>query len=260
MAQNIVSFIQSKDALHKHYERLADFENDFRNANLVELVASSLHGKRVLDLGCGSGYLLQKLAERGIEAAGIEPNQETIALAKERNPMLTIHQGFAEDAGAFVKERVDAIVMMDVLEHVEDDRQLLENLRPLLRSGGELLIVVPAYAWLYGKRDRKYGHHRRYSKKMLSELFEETGFRSISFRYWNAIGFLPYIIYEKIFHKEFETSLRHERANIFRRLAGTFLWSWMRFMENHFNFGFGLSIISVAKKMGDEHSAEIRSA
>jgi SAM-dependent methyltransferase len=89
------------------------------------------------------------------------------------------------DPGA---ERFDSIVMVNVLEHIEDDGAALRKLREALRPGGRIILYVPAFMLLYSKFDREIGHYRRYKKAGLVELLRASGLRPIDARYVNSIG------------------------------------------------------------------------
>ena len=235
--------------LLEHYEGIYEVPYDFRNENLTRLVASHVvKSGTALDIGCGSGFLLDELSRRGVNAIGIEPNRDLIRLSKKRNAALAIFEGRAEDIGSILKEKVRTAILIDVLEHIEDDEGFLKTLAPHIESGGEVVIVVPAYSFLYGIRDRKYGHYRRYSKQMLRQRLQESGFSIAFIRNWNMLGVLPYIISEKILRKELETSLRKKTNSALGGIVQRILRAWFRWVENPINFGFGLSIVCVAKK------------
>lgn len=234
--------------LTRHYERIYNVEDDFRNYNLSILVSSLAHGRRVLDLGCGSGFLLDLLLKKGYKTIGIEPNEELIRLAKQRNPGLDIRKGDAEDIDSLVLDQVDTVLAVDVVEHISNDVSILKKILRHISPGGRFIVVVPAYPWLYGRRDKKYGHFKRYSKNKLENMLVNEGFRIKRGRYWNMLGVLPYIFYEKILEKELETKFREKRSGAANYLFKKVLQLWFRFIENKINLGFGLSIIIVAEK------------
>lgn len=239
----------SRHTLSAHYADLGDLRRDFRNYNLAGFIASKVKGTTVLDIGCGSGFLLDMLKAQGKIVWGIEPLPEMIALANKHFPGLTIYQGFAEDLEKLAPFKVDTVIMTDVLEHIEDDEVQLRKIHDALNEDGKLVLVVPAYPFLYGKRDKNMGHFRRYSCRHLRRLFAETGFAAEELRYWNMLGFIPYFIYEKIFGKELRTNLRTPKT---KGLLGSSLnWllhRWFQLIENNFNLGFGLSLVCVANK------------
>jgi len=242
-------FVGSAHALAEHYAALGNIASDFRNHSLNRLLLRTVLGNRVLDIGCGTGYLLGLLKKEGKTVVGIEPNKRERMLAEKYNPGIRIFSGFAEDTETLIDFAVDSIVMADVLEHIEDDRTQLQQLYGFLHSGGRLILVVPAYAFLYGNRDKRMGHYRRYSKSHLVSLLTEAGFRIVSIRYWNMLGFFPYLYIEKVLNKELGTQLRTPgRTSFPKRILRRFLHVWFAVIENRFDFGFGLSLICVAEK------------
>ena len=82
----------------------------------------------------------------------------------------------------------DAIVLVNVLEHMEYDEIFLEKAYNLLLPGGALLLLVPALPWLHGTLDNAFRHYRRYTKRSLNLKLERQGFRKVCTRYLNLPG------------------------------------------------------------------------
>tara|TARA_Y100000310_G_C20703195_1_gene832028 strand:+ start:2948 stop:3715 length:768 start_codon:yes stop_codon:yes gene_type:complete len=245
---NSNKYLESKKYMIDHFKELGSLKNDFRIYNLTTLIASKVKGDKVLDIGCGNGFLLGILSKKGIETFGIEPNKDLIKLAKNTNPRLKIFEGYAHDIDK-IKHKVDTITIIDVLEHIEDDKLQIKRMHNHLNESGRLIIVVPAFQLLYGKRDENLGHYRRYSKKEIIQKLSKIGFKIHHIRYWNMLGFFPYLFYEKILKKELNTELRTEKKKgIFKKLLSNLLFFWFKYIENNFSLGFGLSLVCVAEK------------
>lgn len=241
---------KSATTLAQHYTVLGNTQRDFRNANLYALVASYVSGKTVVDVGSGSGIFSGLLSQQGKEVIGIEPNGELRKLAHALNPETKVLSGVAEDITTLITAPVDTVVMIDVLEHVADDVEQVKKINAVLAREGTVVLVVPAHPFLYGKRDEGMGHYRRYSKKMLVTLLKENGFSMQSVRHWNALGVLPYFISEKLLSKPLEVKARAGgRVSLVNRVLRWCLYQWFKYIENTFDFGFGLSIIVVARKI-----------
>ena len=85
--------------------------------------------------------------------------------------------------------RFDAILYIDVLEHIEDDREELRQAAAHLASGGSLIVLAPAHDWLYTEFDRAIGHCRRYSKRSLARI-SPPGLTLRSLFYLDSVGLL----------------------------------------------------------------------
>ena len=97
-------------------------------------------------------------------------------------------------AARFTAGSFDAIVLINVLEHIDDDAAMLAHLHALLAPGGALLLFVPALQWLFGSLDTLVGHRRRYVKPKLRALIEAAGFDVRDLRYFDALGVLPWYV------------------------------------------------------------------
>lgn len=94
--------------------------------------------------------------------------------------------------------RFDCLICLNVLEHIEDDRQALVRMYDMLKPGGRLLLLVPALPLLYGSIDKAAGHFRRYSKKGLLALTSAFGFETINSYYVNFFGILTWFLSSRI--------------------------------------------------------------
>lgn len=138
-------------------------------------------GARIVDVGCGTGANLASLAD-GYRCLGIDTSAEAIGFARQRFPEVEFRCGFApEDLGEAAAE-AELFLLLDVLEHVADDRQLLTRLITAARPGAKFLITVPADPALWSRHDESFGHYRRYDRQtfatLLSDLPAEVELRS----------------------------------------------------------------------------------
>ena len=160
------------------------------------LVTTALAGTgargRVLDLGCGTGGVLAHLGEFG-DALGLDPAPEAARYCKRRGVPMVVGSGMELP---FADGSFDAVLALDVIEHVPDDVALLREARRVLRPGGVLLVTVPALPWLWSSHDDVNRHFRRYTLDTLTEALREGGFRPGKASYYNAI-LLPLAIARK---------------------------------------------------------------
>lgn len=82
----------------------------------------------------------------------------------------------------------DTIIASNVVEHIEDDHLAIRNCKSMLHKGGRLVVLVPAYPWLYNSFDKELGHFCRYNKKTLTKLFTDEGFTITHSQYFNFAG------------------------------------------------------------------------
>lgn len=141
-------------------------------------------GAQILDAGCGSGRNMLELAHYGT-VNGVELSPTSVAAAKARHTG-EVTQG-SIDALPFEDDSFDLITSLDVLEHIEDDRAALRELRRVARPGGLLLLTVPAYPWLWSSHDEINHHCRRYTRATLLAAAAEAGWRPRLTTHFNAL-------------------------------------------------------------------------
>lgn len=140
---------------------------------LERQLPSSARAVRVLDLGCGSGRVLARLEAAGFEAAGVDGHPEPLSIAARRAPRATIVHADVRDL-PFAAHQFDAVLLLDVLEHVEPG-PLLREIARVVRPGGGLLVTVPARPGLWSRMDEQAGHRCRYTIGQLTEELDATG-------------------------------------------------------------------------------------
>ena len=133
---------------------------------LVERLCPPGAGHSVLDIGCGTGANLAALAD-GWRCRGIDASEQAVGLARQRFPALEFACEVDPLARADWIGAADVVLLMDVLEHVEDDFLLLSRVLSALRADAQVLITVPADPRLWSRHDESFGHFRRYETERL---------------------------------------------------------------------------------------------
>jgi protein-L-isoaspartate O-methyltransferase len=155
-------------------------------------------GQRVLEVGAGIGSITERFAG-GREVLAIERSEWCIKELERRfaaTPNVTVRH--ADLVELFNEEqRFDSIVMINVLEHVEDDVAALASLRQLLVPGGRVVLYIPALNGLYGPWDRKVGHYRRYAKWRMRKVLAAAGLVEVDMRYMNALSIPAWWIFSQ---------------------------------------------------------------
>jgi SAM-dependent methyltransferase len=138
-------------------------------------------GKSVLEIGSGMGNLTRYLVSERREYVATDIDREhldrlRIRLSGQPNLKVAVADASrAEDFHPFHR-KMDAVLCLNVLEHIEDDAAALRNIRSALRDGGRAIVLVPAGPGIWGAIDQALGHWRRYSEEELRHRMSEAGF------------------------------------------------------------------------------------
>jgi SAM-dependent methyltransferase len=197
-------------------------------------------GEDILEVGAGIGIFTKLLSQEG-KVTAIDINRKYISSLKENYKNVDVGFGNIESGEYFFKNRnFTSIICFNVLEHIKNEKKALANMFELLRTGGRLILLVPAHKILFSKFDEKLGHYRRYSKKEVKVKLKNSGFGEIKtfyFNWWAAIG---WFIFLKLAKKQ---SLPSDKISVFDKLGKVFLWP-----EKFVRPPFGLSVIAIAQK------------
>lgn len=164
---------------------------------------------RALDVGCGAGRNLLEYAHLG-EVLGVDPSSDAVAFCRRRG-LEGVSQSSIEGL-PFEDESFDLLCATDVLEHVDDDRVALEELRRVGLPGGHLLVTVPAYMWLWSDSDVALHHRRRYTRPELVQAAQDAGWQVVLTTYFNSLLLAPIAVARR---------LRRDRAAARAELAAT---------------------------------------
>jgi SAM-dependent methyltransferase len=99
-------------------------------------------------------------------------------------------------------EKFDSVVIVNVLEHIEDDIQELKIVKTVLNPDGKIIIFVPAMPSLYGSMDAISGHFRRYRRSELEAVVRAAGLETKSIHYFDPIGVLPYWLSYRVLNRQ----------------------------------------------------------
>jgi 2-polyprenyl-3-methyl-5-hydroxy-6-metoxy-1,4-benzoquinol methylase len=136
--------------------------------------------RTILDIGCADGVLFNELSRLG-EVYGIECDS---TLRDQAARWKTQIECTRFDADYVSQRKYDAVLMLDVLEHIADDRGALARVFQLLKPGGVALITVPALPWLWSTHDDVNHHFRRYDRPRIRQALASTGFDVLEARYF----------------------------------------------------------------------------
>src|SRR5262245_45713933 len=150
------------------------------------------HVERVLDIGCGTGGLLKLLAGRA-RVFGVDYEELALRYCREKGLDAVVRGSGLELP--FAGGSFDLCVMFDVLEHVDEELDLLRELRRVVRPGGAAIVSVPAFQALWSQHDETFQHRRRYRRRELLERMQAAGFEIDWCTYTNVMIFVPALVW-----------------------------------------------------------------
>jgi SAM-dependent methyltransferase len=128
---------------------------------------------RVVDAGCGWGVTLDALEQHGFDTIGLDVSRR--ALERLDRPGRTLVEADLSQPFDRALPEADAVLALDVIEHLDVDRTAVRQLGSLARPAGLLIVSVPALPELSSEFDRVQGHRRRYRPESLRAAFEGSG-------------------------------------------------------------------------------------
>ena len=205
---------------------------------------------KVLDFGCGSGLFVGELAEKGYQSYGLDISHEAIKFGER--------QGI-KNLGVIDSHKIhhpdnffDVILVLDVLEHLEDESWALKEMHRALKPGGIVISMVPAYEWMWGVQDEVAHHYRRYTKTRLLKAVNDSGsWKILHSSYFNTFLFLP-IAGVRLISKVFKLKKRQSDFDInnefLNKTFGSIFNAERKTLKN-IKYPFGVSILAVVQKI-----------
>ncbi len=153
---------------------------------------------RILDAGCGTGRNLAEFGRLGA-GEGVDLFADAVQFCRDRG-LDGVHQAPLE-ALPFPDGRFDLLLANDVIEHLDDDRRALAELRRVAADGAHLVITVPAYEWLWSQHDESMHHRRRYTAGQLRRAVTATGWEpQVETYFYSAV--LPLVAAIRAFRRK----------------------------------------------------------
>jgi SAM-dependent methyltransferase len=138
----------------------------------------------VLDVGCGTGGNISELAG-DYRCIGADTSQRAIEIAKSRFPEIEFRCGRVPQDMISVANGADLFLLLDVLEHIEFDKEFLSTLVSGMKPEAHILLTVPAMMSLWSPHDENYGHFRRYEPAGLQEVWQDLPVETKLFSFFN---------------------------------------------------------------------------
>jgi SAM-dependent methyltransferase len=186
-------------------------------------------GARVLEVGCGIGNMTGYYVDRH-QLVCVDLLPESLALVRRKFPgrpnLHTMQGDICTEATitSLASYEFDTAILLNVLEHIENDARALTAIHRLLAPGGHLVLLVPAGRYLYGTLDHALGHYRRYELADLRALLISSGYSVQRLHYMNLAGILGWFLNSRALRRTLlprpQLALFNILAPLFERLEG----------------------------------------
>jgi len=228
-------------------------------ATLDRCLAASSIRHAILDIGCGTGMMMQSMGSHG-QTYGLEISPDAIRLSKQRG----LHRIVRSNAGMglpFKNAAFDAVTCLDVLEHLDDDRNLIKEVFRVLKPGGHVIITVPAFQIQWSRHDVAVHHKRRYTRSSMLKKVDGLGWQVVREGYYNTALFLPILLLRKV-RTLFSTKMAPPKSDfciplpaVLNKLLAGLLKAEVKCLP-FFRFPFGVSLLMVLRKAHREPGLE----
>ena len=222
-------------------DSLAEAKNYY--AWVLKQFAPYLRGT-VVEIGAGIGTFSEFILsnENVKKLIAIEPAENTFPALSQRyrdNPRVELLKGYLGEH--YQTLSANAIVAVNVIEHVKDDTAFLREAYEVVEPGGALLLFTPALPAIYGSLDKAFEHHRRYTRTTLRSVIERVGWKPHRIHYMNLPGIAAWFFAGRILNKK---SVEPRDAKAYDRLV----IPWLSKLEAVVPPPIGSNLIAIATK------------
>ena len=249
---------------HEEYERMYRFEDTYwwfvARRRLIASLLDAYYPRDgrlgLLDIGCGTGAMLDMLAPFG-EVIGADFAPQALEFCRARGREQGRHYPLTRaDVRRlpFAEGVFDAVTAMDVIEHIDDDKAASAEIFRVLRPGGRLFVTVPAYRFLWSEHDEALHHYRRYTAPRLKDVFQRVGFCVPKVSY-TVSALLPAIAAYRLVSNVLPRPRDNgeKKADLIQvsprvNAALQSLCDWETRLIRHADLPFGVTVVCVAEK------------
>ncbi len=224
-----------------------------RNAIVISLLKKyfkNTKGIKLLDIGCSEGAFLEFLEKENIDFSAIDIDETAIKICQERGYGDKVKYGSATNI-PFEDASFDTVTALDVVEHIQDDKKVISEMKRVCKVGGHLLFIVPVHPWLWSSNDAAYHHVKRYRKSEIIGLVKSLNLQIEKITYFMSFLF-PFFVFVTYWKKIFQPhKIESNVVKFIPRWFNIGLSGIMKLEKElllNYNLPFGSSIIVVARK------------
>ena len=212
--------------------------------------AKTKNVENILEIGCGSGGDLELLSRYG-RVWGLERSAILAARARRRGVAVAVAESDLFDCE--IDTRIDLFCLFDVLEHVKDDRGLIQRLSEKGHRDHLLLLSVPACQFLFGRHDELLHHYRRYSRARLEALLRAEGYDIVRSSYFMFLLFPLAVLSRVIEAARVRIGFNRKDVNL-GRVPAPVNWLFTKVLQlearlgQYMNFPIGLWLVVLAER------------
>jgi SAM-dependent methyltransferase len=241
-----VPIVNSKNDFQRDLEILHEAVN-YRE--WIFSIARPHIGSRILEIGSAIGNYTEKMLDSQLIVAS-DYEQKYVDILRSRFEHrknvriigLDITQVDDVQTNEIRALNCDTAIAFNVLEHIKDDNKAVRTMATLIGTTGRLVLICPAYQWLFNQFDRSYGHFRRYDRQMMHALARTIDATTEKFSYFNAIGITGWMLNGMLLRRK---TLPQIQTKLYDRTI-----PFIRGVEKVVKMPFGLSIFAVLRKNG----------
>ena len=245
---------------HEEYERMYRFEDRYwwfiARRHLITSLLETHYPRdgrlQILDIGCGTGAMLDELASFGT-VVGADFAPEALQFCVTRGVGADLARADVRRL-PFADASFDVVTAMDIIEHIDDDKAASCEIFRVLKPGGRLLVTVPAFPSLWSEHDEALHHFRRYTAPRLKDLFQRAGLSVEKLSYTVTTLFPAIWAFRQISNLlpkrraggEKKANLINFAAPVNTALLA--LSQWETRLVHQTNLPFGVSVVCIAQK------------
>ena len=216
-----------------------DKSKNFRDYQF-SLIKKYLKNK-ILEIGPGNGtmvdqYISKYFSDISVSEIDKKLNKTLVKKFKNKKNVKIYKKKINE-----FKKKFNSIIYSDVIEHIEDDKKEIKSAFKRLNKNGHLIIMVPAFQFLYSEYDKSIGHYRRYKKSFFVNFAKKNKIKLVKILYFDSIGFM-FLLLGKLINTKNKKSVG----------LGAFIWNLLvpfsRVIDKVIAHSVGKSVLCVYRK------------